>query len=237
MRCSSTLPVFADLATEWTAFRSSSTGVASLGRWRRIEQSLADVSDLDDLLAKLRDSANLDTRDTRWHALLRWARADTNAKRVLLQAMIPGLSNVAYRYSRPWDRDDIAGTAIVAALARIAAYPHHRPASPPANIVRDAQNEVHRLRLAEARERCAIATKNTRPLVERAAADELLELVRDAMDGHQLSSHEARLIVEYRVLGMSSREVGRRDGRRAATVRKARSRAERALSRSTERAA
>ena len=236
-RRSNTFPIFADLAAEWIAFGSAPTTVASLGRWRRFDQSLVDVSDLDDLLAGLRDSADLDARDARWRALLRLAGTDADARRVLLQAVVPGLVSVARRYARPWDRDDIASVVVVAALARIAAYPHHRPASPAANIVRDAQHDVHRLRVTEARERCALAASHASPSVERPAADELVELVCDAVDGRQLSSHEARLIVEYRVFGISSREVGNRDGRRAATVRKARFRAEQALSRSTERVA
>lgn len=196
-----------------------------------------DVSDLDDLLAGLRDAADFDARDARWRALLRFAGADADARRVLLQAVVPGLVSVAHRYARPWDRDDIASAVVVAALARIAAYPHHRPSSPAANIVRDTEHEVHRSRLTEARERCELAAHHTRSLVEISAADELVELVCDAVEARQLSSHEARLIVEYRVFGMSSREVGERDGRRAATVRKARSRAERALSRCIEGAA
>jgi DNA-directed RNA polymerase specialized sigma24 family protein len=237
MQRSNPFPIFAALAVEWIAFASAPATVASLGRWRRVERSLVDVSDLDDLLQRLRDSADLDARDARWRALLRLAGADADARRVLLQAVVPGLVSVARRYARPWDRDDVASAVVVAALARIAAYPHHRPASPVANIVRDAQHAVHRLRLTEARDRRALAAHHTRPLAERPAADELVELVCDAVDGGQLSSHAARLIVEYRVFGMSSRKVGDRHGRRAATVRKARSRAERALSRSPAAAA
>lgn len=155
----------------------------------------------------------------------------------MLQAVVPGLVSVARQYARRWDRDDIASAVVVAALARIATYPHHRPSSLAANIVRDAQHAVHRLRLADEREHCVLAAECARPLVERPAADELVELTFDAVAGRQLSSHAARLIVEYRVFGLSSREVGDRDGRRAATIRKARSRAERALSISTERGA
>ena len=80
--------------------------------------------------AGMRDSTDLDARDARWRALLHLAGADVDARRVLLQAVVPGLVSVAYRYARPWDRDDIASAG---------SSPHWRALPPTRITVRRAR--------------------------------------------------------------------------------------------------
>src|SRR3546814_18618524 len=80
---------------------------------------------------------------------MRIGRTDTDADRVALFSLWPGLNVVAHRYGRRWDYDDTAAEVIAAALERIASYPMHRTSSPAANIVLDVRNRLHTLRRRE----------------------------------------------------------------------------------------
>src|SRR3546814_12970957 len=77
---------------------------------------------------------------------MRIGRTDTDADRVALFSLWPGLNVVAHRYCRRWDYDDTAAEVIAAALERIASYPMHRTSSPAANIVLHVRNRLHTFR-------------------------------------------------------------------------------------------
>src|SRR3546814_12628992 len=120
---------------------------------------------------------------------MRIGRTDTDADRVALFSLWPGLNVVAHRYCRRWDYDDTAAEVIAAALERIASYPMHRTSSPAANIVLDVRNRLHTLRRREE----ALSEVTGAPLdVDAAAcvptdaqpgtAPELVALLRDGIE-------------------------------------------------------
>jgi DNA-directed RNA polymerase specialized sigma24 family protein len=223
-----TTNIFSELIREWGRFVSSNGGSRALRRWSQIETTFARFDNLDQLLNALRDRRDLDGRDELWRTLLLVARTDKDARRVALQALWPGLSKVTRMYSRRGYDDDVAAAVLAAAIARIANYPHHRPSSPVANLVRDAQHEVHVMR---GRERRQDQTRNiffaSEP--EVAPSEELLTLLDDAVRSGRLSQHGARLIALHRIAGISTQQLAAAEGVAPATLRKARARAERAL--------
>lgn len=228
--------LFNELDLDWCRFARSGSARRSLQRWRRLEPALAAFETVEALLAGLRSRKHLDHRDVVWFSLLRIARTDTDARRVALFALWPGLNVVAQRYGRRWDYDDTAAEVIAAALERIASYPMHRTSSPAANIVLDVRNRLHTLRRREE----ALSEAVGAPVGIEAAlrlpasqptgsARDLVEVVRDGVDAGCVTRRGARLILLHRVLGTPTREVASLEGRRAAAVRKARERAEAAL--------
>lgn len=228
--------LFNELDLDWSRFARSGSARCSLQRWRRLEPVFAAFESVETLLAGLRSRTDLDHRDVVWFALLRIARTDTDARRVALFALWPGLNVVAQRYGRRWDYDDTAAEVIAAALERIASYPIHRTSSPAANIVLDVRNRLHTLRRREE----ALSEAVGAPVGIEAAlrlpasqptgsARDLVEVVRDGVDAGCVTRRGARLILLHRVLGTPTREVASLEGRRAAAVRKARERAEAAL--------
>ncbi len=228
--------LFNELDLDWSRFARSGSARCSLQRWRRLEPVLASYDTAEALLAGLRSRKDLDHRDVVWFALLRIARTDTDARRVALFALWPGLNVVAQRYGRRWEYEDTAAEVIAAALERIAAYPMHRTSSPAANIVLDVRNRLHVLRGRE--EALSDVTGVTVgvdaaarvPTAERPdSAAELVELLRDGIEAGCVTRRGARLILLHRVLGTPTHEVASLEGRRAAAVRKARERAEAAL--------
>ena len=144
--------LFNELDLDWCRFARSGSARCSLQRWRRLEPVLAAFETVEALLAGLRSRKDLDHRDVVWFALLRISRTDTDARRVALFALWPGLNVVAQRYGRRWDYEDTAAEVIAAALERIAVVsdaPHVR--------ARGASSSTYgtvSTRFGEARRRC-----------------------------------------------------------------------------------
>ena len=91
--------LFNELDLDWCRFARSGSARCSLQRWRRLEPVFAAFESVETLLAGLRSRTDLDHRDVVWFALLRIARTDTDARRVALFALWPGLNVVAQRYA------------------------------------------------------------------------------------------------------------------------------------------
>jgi DNA-directed RNA polymerase specialized sigma24 family protein len=228
--------LFNELDLDWRRFTRSGSARRSLQRWSRLEPVLTSYDSVEALLAGLRSRKDLDQRDVVWFALLRMARTDTDARRVALFALWPGLNVVAQRYGRRWDYEDTAAEVIAAALERITAYPMRRTSSPAANIVLDVRNRLHTLRRREEALAAAVGAPASIDAALRlpsseltGSARDLVEVVRDGVDAGCVTRRGARLILLHRVLGTPTRELASLEGRRAAAVRKARERAEAAL--------
>lgn len=117
--------------------------------------------------------------------LITVGRDDPDARRVVLQTVVPGLAGVTRAYSRRWGWNEAADMAVTAAIERIATYPLRRTSVPAANIVRDVRHQLYLTRLREvARE----AVLNADPLPEHltnpppdiSPSDELLALIAGA---------------------------------------------------------
>ncbi len=226
--------LFTALDQDWAAFSSSPAGDAALRRWRL--QIGPFHEDLPSLLRALRSRVNPDARDRLFRDVMYLAATDPDARRVVLQALIPGLIGVVRMYGPRWGHDEAESMVVAAALDRIANYPLNR-ARPAVNIVRDVQNDLYRARRREVEVEIAIG--ETTPLhelawfpavpVHRPPSDELVELVEDGVSSGTITVRGARLILLHRILGIRTTDIAEAEGRRPCTVRKHRQQAEAAL--------
>lgn len=228
-----TTSLFNDLLGDWERYRRSPTARSAVRRWRAAEPALAAFTTPEALVEALRDPVDLDRRDERTLALLRLARNDADARRVLLQALWPGLVHLTTLYGNSWNYEDTAATVVLLALERLATYPLHRRTRTAANVIKDVQHGLYQLRMREVR----VAASLGQPMPvdeaavlpsrdERSAVEEVFEILADAMRSGRLSEEDAQLIVERRVLDTPTAVTAARDGRRPSTIRKRRERAE-----------
>lgn len=226
--------IFSALDSEWAHFSRSCEGHAALRRWR--QRTALPFDDLPALVEALRSRTAPDARDRLLHEVIRLCGTDGDARRVVLQALIPGLVGVARSYRLRWGREETDSMVVAAALERIANYPLHR-SRPAVNIIRDVQNDMHRARLREVALEEAIGAPFPlhelrvlpAPVTPEPVSDELVELVTGAVDEGIISRRGARLILLHRVVGVRTEDIARAEGRRPCTVRKHRHQAEAAL--------
>lgn len=226
--------LFSSLDDEWANFSRSIEGQRALRRMQL--RTALPFKDLPALVQALRSRTDPDARDRLLHQVIRLAATDRDARRVVLQALIPGLVGVARSYRLRWGRDDADSMVVAAAWERIANYPLNRM-RPAVNIIRDVQHDMHKARLREVALETVAAELSTlhqlpvlpEALARQPASDELLELVTDAVDEGTISLRGARLILLHRVVGVRTEDIARAEGRRPCTVRKHRQQAEAAL--------
>jgi hypothetical protein len=142
------------LNDEWRRLATSPRLVSHMARWPR---ELACHHDGNRLLAAVGREGGLPMAeaDGLLAELVRVARHDTLAARVVLQRVIPGLVNAAVRRTsgRPAERQEMFDDLIANAWLAIRAFPiDRRPAKIAVNILRDAEYVTcvrpHRLRSA-----------------------------------------------------------------------------------------
>jgi hypothetical protein len=134
----------AALDREWTTLRTSPAARSSLLRWARAEPALTGLDDLDRVL-ELRLNPSLAPRILK--ALAGFAPRDPLAARTLLQALVPGLSNLA----RTIGYDDRAALDEMVSLAyeRIRTYPASRDGSVAGNVLLDVRKAYRQHRRIE----------------------------------------------------------------------------------------
>jgi hypothetical protein len=231
--------VLAALNTEWPIFATSGAAASALRRWAGSEPELARFDDLDGLVEELRSRTDVDHRDGLWLACIRLARDDIAARRVLLQALLPGLFTVALRYEARWGRQETASMVAAAAVSRIAAYPQHRTSRPAANLIHDTRHELYLARLRDVvREQVRSAEELPLNLPDSGPqahpAQEIVELVTAAAMLGRISTRDARTILLSRVLGVRTAAIAEAEGVQKQTIRQQRRRAESALAAATE---
>jgi hypothetical protein len=231
--------VLAALEMEWPIFAGSSAAKASMRRWAKQEPEIGRFSDLNSLCDGLRHAPDLDERDGLWLACVRIARNDIAARRLLMQALLPGLLTIALRYEARWGRQETASMVAAAAIGRIAAYPEHRTSRPAANLIHDTRHELYLARLRDVvKEQVRIAEELPPNLPDSAhqshPAEEVVELITGALTRGRISTRDARTILLSRVLGVRTAALARAEGVPPQTIRQQRRRAESALAAATE---
>ena len=143
--------LFAALDREWQTICSSRLADRARSQWT--DDALCCFSNLTDLIATLRRSRrDPDAADAILAALARRAPADELAARTLLQAVLPGLFNVAKRLGHGRVDDDLEAEVLAEAVARIRTYPiERRPRLIAANITWDVFGAITRRRQRAAR--------------------------------------------------------------------------------------
>jgi hypothetical protein len=135
--------LFAALDLDWRIMTASRSAETALRRWRD-DPVLRRLRCLDDVLERTGRHADRRDADAVLVALMRRAVYDDLAARAALQALTPGLTNVAKRMGAARD-SDIASEVVAVALARIKSYPYQRrQRSVAANLVLDVLNALWR---------------------------------------------------------------------------------------------
>lgn len=194
--------------------------------WAAQEPSLARFEAPDRLLGFLWDRrAPSEEKDRVLLALLRRARTEELASRLVLQAMLPGLKTLAAAMLRrhpehgdpALDREELWQVLFVEMLQRIKTYPlERRPGSVAANLVLDVKHAV----LAEAQ--TARVAAGELPLDEPLEPDEqalrvrpgvdVEEPLRRAVQAKAITAADAELLLLVDVDGVTLREAAGRVG-------------------------
>jgi DNA-directed RNA polymerase specialized sigma24 family protein len=203
-----------------------------LRHWQRAEPALAPFSN-PQLLVRFLQNPDADPRlkDGILAALLRQAQTDSEAGRVVLQALLPGLKRLAANVILDQrDRGELQHLLLSSAWERIRGYPlARRPARIAANLLRDTRRGALN---AFAREHQGCYELPERPL-ERVPAErsdvDLERPLRRAVAANALTAEEAELILRTRIDGADLHALAREAGLPYNTLVVRRLRAERRL--------
>jgi DNA-directed RNA polymerase specialized sigma24 family protein len=172
-----------------------------LRAWARAEPALAAFPEPPRLIAFLRSSASAASKDAVLRPLVRIARDEPLAARLLLEALAPGLTRLAERVIfDERDRDELWALILGHAWQQIRSYPlERRPSKIAANLIL----ETRRAALAEfTRDRPRRHELPPRPLSERAtppASADVDTLLARAVAAGAVSADEAELILQTRI--------------------------------------
>lgn len=158
------------------------------------------------------------------------------AARALLQLLLPGTCRLASRWWALGAAEERSAAAVAAVYDRIRRYPiERRPSRIAANVLLDANQD-----LARSARRCTADRQQTMPMEpgrlvnrrapeEMSAADELRDLIDDAVAGGRVPANWAALIVATHIEGDDLPSIARRTGTPVRTLQWRRRTAEAAL--------
>jgi hypothetical protein len=224
--------VFSQLNREWIALARRPTTAAALAD----ACSLAGVSSPDRLVILMRGAAPRDADPVMAH-LARQARDGCEiAARTLLHLLLPGTCRLAARWWALGSAEERAAAAVAAVYARIRNYPvDRRPTRVAANVLLDANQDLARMarRVMAERQRTApveprLVRGNLEP-PEPSPAEELRELVDEAVAAGRVPAHWAALIVATHIEGHDLPTIARQTGTPVRTLQWRRRAAEAAL--------
>ena len=223
------LDVVSRLEHEWAALQTPLR--FRLLAWARHEPVLARFGSPIELIRFLRSRDQWAEKDAALAALIRLARVEPLAARVMLEAVFPGLKRLAERVIlNARDRDEWWQLLLAHAWEQIRTYPLGRP---PSRIAANLLLETRRAALrAFATERAPRAVDRGDPLLPDATAakgGDVEALLARAVSAHAISSEEAELILRTRIDGVSVAAVAGEVGAPYMTVYMRRHRAERRL--------
>lgn len=140
----STPTVFDHLDREWEHLLTGRSLDRALLRWRDVERPLRDFRRVRDLLKLLEDREVAPERQSQvLLALLRLARSDALAARLLLQRFVPALKSIA-GWGQPLPQADWAAMVVSAAHEVIVTYPvERRPERVAGNVVWDVRKRMY----------------------------------------------------------------------------------------------
>lgn len=220
--------ILSALDREWSELATSPNARRSIIRWAHRHDSLAGLSNLQEVLDRRRDQA---LAPAVLKALAAMAPSDDLAARCLLQALIPGLVCLAARSGN----DDPTALDEMVSLAweRIRTYPTTRHGSVAANVLLDVRKRYRAHRLIDAPAGSFPHdddAADSRPgpddeVLGRLLLEDLAAAQRDGL----VSAPALELIVRTRVIGESLAEVAATEAVEPQVLCQRRWRAERRL--------
>ena len=200
--------------------------------WQAAEPALAPFATTRRLVRFLHDhDTDPRDKDAVLAALIRYGSIDPDARRLVLQALLPGLKTAAAATVLDQrDRGELVQLLLAAAWERICCYPlQRRPSRIAANLLRDSRSDALRAFGVELHDRRELPE---RPL-ERTPAElhevDLEAPLRRAVAAAAIRKEEAELILRTRIDGVSLAEIAAAEGVAYDTLRLRRRRAERRL--------
>jgi hypothetical protein len=171
-----------------------------LRTWARDEPALAAFAEPPRLIAFLRSDAPAASKNELLRPLVRLARDEPLAARIVLEALAPGLTRLAERVIfDERDRDELWALILGHAWRQIRSYPlERRPSKIAANLIL----ETRRAALAEFTRDRRRRELPPRPLGERVAAPASADvdtLLAPAVAAGAISADEAQLILRTRI--------------------------------------
>lgn len=224
--------VFSQLDREWAALTRHRSTAAELSE----ACALASVPAPADLVHAMR-CATPDKADAVLASLARRSNGGSDiAARALLQLLLPGTCRLAARWWALGNAEERAAAAIAAVYDRIRRYPvDRRPSKIAANVLLDANQDLARAarKLSADRQRTA-PTEPDRLVGRRAeevvsAADELRDVIDDAVAAGHVPAKWAALIIATHIEGDDLPSIARRTGISVRTLQWRRRTAEAAL--------
>jgi DNA-directed RNA polymerase specialized sigma24 family protein len=219
------------LEREWPALAHGPLA-QRLRLWADREPALRRFANPQELLRALRQlRGQHDAENLILAALLREARTDPLAARIVLQALLPGLKNLVGRLLfEASEREELWSLLLASLWARIRHYPlERRPQHLAANLLQDTiQATVRQLDRTRRARRCL----PPEPLADTPAPPQerdVLLLLADAVKSGVLSPTEAALIFKSRIAGYSVAELAAQEELPYITLYMRRHRAERRL--------
>ncbi len=199
--------------------------------WQEVEPALAPFRDPAALLRFLRGPGSSARKDEVLCALLRWARREPVAGRVVLEAMLPGLKSLAGRLlTDVRDRDELWSALLACAWERIRTYPvERRPRRVAANVLLDSLRGTLAALSSARRDpasRAGSLPHNVEAVPAPAGVDALLDA---AVRAGAVSRDEAELVLATRVDDVPLSALARSQGVSFDTLKHRRGRAERRL--------
>jgi DNA-directed RNA polymerase specialized sigma24 family protein len=215
------------LELEWMSLAAALR--SELGRWRASEPALAGYLSALGLIRALQGRGSYASKDELLGALLRLARSERMAGRVVLQALLPGLKQLARRVLfEAGEREEVWELLLAHAWEQICCYPlERRPRRIAANILLDTLRPTlrdlkrERRQRSESRAELAVSASASHDAdVERllggaVAAGAISPLEAEAIlavriDGDALAAVAARLGLSYNVLRVRLQRAERR---------------------------
>lgn len=199
--------------------------------WQEAEPALATFRDPAALMRFLRRAGSSARKDEVLCALLARARWEAIAGRVVLEAMLPGLKNVAGRLlTDVRDREELWSVLLACAWERIRTYPvERRPRRVAANVLLDSMRGTLAT-LSSARRDPASMAGSLPYSVEAVPASAGVDALLDAaVRAGAVSRDEAELILATRVDDVPLSVLARSRGVSFDTLKHRRGRAERRL--------
>jgi len=222
------MDLFAALDHLWeelAAHRSQPT----LRRWSGPEPVMGCFDHLDQLVEVAQAGTTDWRRDMSLAALSRLARTDQTAQLTALRIMRPGLIRLDRVYGHDLDWDD-AHADLVARALHVFVHSGSRPGAVLMRLRNDLGRQRARRRSLQAAlgERVHAETELLVPPSSTARA-EVVELLQSAIDRGHITRRDAQIIVMTRLGGTGTESAAAAIGIHAATLRRARNRAETAL--------
>jgi len=225
---------------DWAAWSRTRQAQTAVNRWQAASSLMAPLTDADRVVDGCGADSSVEAALADQRLLFLVQRAvdrDADAARVVMERMMPALVSKASAHARRSRRklDAVYAELISAAWIVITTYPvERRPAKIWINVLLDTEQAVFgRPRLADRSTvpmSSPLLADHTLPILAdyRDPLEELLELLAAARRAG-LSPAYLQLLVDLGVHGMSTQQIGDRDGVTDRAVRTRRARAIRAL--------